>query len=66
VIALLKRIGEKHGKSVGQVAINWVICKGALPIPGVKDPAQAKENAGAMGWRLSPEEVVQLDNLTRA
>lgn len=30
-----------------QVAINWTICKGALPIPGAKNARQAREAAGA-------------------
>jgi diketogulonate reductase-like aldo/keto reductase len=35
VLGLMKEIGAGHeGKSPAQVAINWVICKGALPIPG--------------------------------
>ena len=59
--AAMKRIGEKHGKSASQVAINWVICKGALPIPGAKNERQARDNAGAMGWRLTPDEVVELE-----
>ncbi len=29
-----------------QVAINWTICKGAVPIPGAKSARQAKEAAG--------------------
>jgi pyridoxine 4-dehydrogenase len=44
-----------------QVAINWCICKGTVPIPGAKDLAQAKENLGALGWRLSSGEVAELD-----
>lgn len=44
-----------------QVAINWCICKGTLPIPGAKDLAQARENVGALGWRLSSGEVAELD-----
>jgi pyridoxine 4-dehydrogenase len=43
------------------VALNWIICKGALPIPGAKTVKQAEENAGAIGWRLTPEEVMTLD-----
>ena len=31
-----------------QVAINWTICKGAVPIPGAKNARQAKEAAGAL------------------
>lgn len=62
---LLKRmteIGQDHGgKSNAQVALNWVICKGALPIPGAKNAEQAQQNASALGWRLTDEEVSKLD-----
>jgi aryl-alcohol dehydrogenase-like predicted oxidoreductase len=62
LIAAMRQVGESHGgKSVPQVAINWVICKGALPIPGAKNEQQARENAGAMGWRLTEVEVAALD-----
>ena len=42
---------------MAQVALNWVICKGALPIPGAKNEEQALQNTGALGWRLTDEEV---------
>jgi aryl-alcohol dehydrogenase-like predicted oxidoreductase len=62
LIALLTEIGNGHGeKSPGQVALNWVICKGALPIPGAKTARQAEQNVGAIGWRLSSEELQALD-----
>jgi aryl-alcohol dehydrogenase-like predicted oxidoreductase len=62
LVAELRRIGEAHGgKTPAQVAINWVMCKGAIPIPGAKNGAQAAENVGAMGWRLSGDEVAALD-----
>ncbi|MCS6907651.1 MAG: aldo/keto reductase [Anaerolineales bacterium] len=61
----LKEIGEAHGgKTPAQVALNWVICKGAIPIPGAKNARQAEENAGALNWRLTPEEVSALDQLS--
>ncbi len=64
--SLLRRmgeIGEAHdGKSVAQVALNWTICKGTVPIPGAKNAKQAQDNLGALGWRLSEAEVVALDN----
>lgn len=63
LIALMKEIGTgKGGKSPGQVALNWIICKGAFPIPGAKTLSQARENAGGVGWRLAPEEVRALDD----
>jgi aryl-alcohol dehydrogenase-like predicted oxidoreductase len=62
LIQLLRAIGEAHGgKSPGQVALNWVICKGAVPIPGAKNARQAQENAAALGWRLREAEVGALD-----
>jgi diketogulonate reductase-like aldo/keto reductase len=58
----MTEIGQDHGgKSNVQVALNWVICKGALPIPGAKKAQQAQENAGALGWKLTDEEVSRLD-----
>ncbi len=62
VVAELRRIGAHHGdKTPGQVALNWVMAKGAVPIPGAKSRRQAEENAGALGWRLDEEEVGELD-----
>lgn len=62
LIGEMRRIGEKHGdKTPAQVAINWVLCKGAIPLVGAKNARQAKENRGALGWSLSEEEVSILD-----
>ncbi len=58
----MRAIGAAHGgKTPAQVALNWVIAKGALPIPGAKNARQADENAGAIGWALTGEEVAALD-----
>ncbi|MBI1801640.1 MAG: aldo/keto reductase [Chloroflexi bacterium] len=62
LIGLLREIGQAHsGKTPAQVALNWTICQGTLPIPGVKNLKQAQENAGAIGWRLSDDEVRALN-----
>lgn len=62
LLSLMRRIGEAHsGKTPAQVALNWVMCKGAVPIPGAKNAQQATENAGALGWRLTDDEVAALD-----
>ncbi len=62
LIRLLEEVGAAHeGKTPAQVALNWTICKGALPIPGAKNARQAALNAGALGWRLSEEEIARLD-----
>jgi aryl-alcohol dehydrogenase-like predicted oxidoreductase len=62
VVARLRTIGEKHGgKTPSQVALNWIIAKGAVPIPGAKSSAQAQENAGALGWRIDDDDLAMLD-----
>jgi len=65
LIKELRKIGmELDGKTPTQVAINWAMCKGTIPIPGVKNLAQSQENLGAMGWRLSDLQVATLDELS--
>ena len=66
VLSVMRRIGDTRGKTPSQVAINWLLCKGSLPIPGAKNPGQARENAGAMGWRLTASEVAEMDASSRA
>jgi aryl-alcohol dehydrogenase-like predicted oxidoreductase len=62
LVKLLAELGAAHGgKTPAQVALNWAICKGTTPIPGAKNARQARDNAGALGWRLSPGQVQALD-----
>ena len=61
LLALLKEIGQTHDKTPAQVSLNWLMCKGAVPIPGAKNLQQAQDNFGALGWKLSIEEVEMLD-----
>jgi aryl-alcohol dehydrogenase-like predicted oxidoreductase len=64
VIKALQEVAQSHGKTVSQVALNWVVCKGALPIPGAKNAKQAEDNAGGAGWRMTDDEVAKLDEVT--
>lgn len=61
LLAALRKISQARGKTMAQVALNWCIVKGTLPIPGAKTGAQARENAGALGWSLTEDEVARLD-----
>jgi len=65
LVGKLKEIGAKHEKSPAQVALNWCICHGTIPIAGVKNERQAEENLQAINWRLSEQEVQELDKLSR-
>ena len=65
LIMQLRKIGAAHaGKTPAQISLNWVMRKGAVPIPGAKNIDQAEMNAGALGWALSDEEVQQLDEFS--
>ncbi len=57
----IRAIAQYHNKTMSQVAINWCIAKGAIPIPGAKKIEQAKENIAAKDWLLDPGEVAELD-----
>lgn len=61
----LDAVCEERGKTMSQVAINWCMSKGTIPIPGAKNLEQAEKNLGALGWRLSDGEVAELDAASR-
>ncbi len=65
LLEALRQIGEQHdGKTTAQVALNWLTCKGAVPIPGARNMQQAKENCGGLGWKLIGEEIARLDQMS--
>jgi myo-inositol catabolism protein IolS len=67
LVGRLKAIGKVHGKTPAQVALAWLRSrKVVVPIPGVKRPAQAEENAGATGWTLTRAEQRQLERASSA
>ena len=67
LLELMREIGTAHsGKTEAQVALNWTICKGAVPIPGAKNARQGVSNAGALGWRLTEDEISALDEVSLA
>ncbi len=66
VISLLRQLGEKHGRTPAQVALNWLIAQGnVIPIAGAKTAEQVRQNGGALGWRLSDEELAQIEQVSR-
>ncbi len=59
LIEALDQLAEKYRVTTAEVALNWVITypgDRVMAIPGATRVSQAAQNAGAMGWRLSPEE----------
>jgi len=63
----LKPYAQRHGKTQGQVAINWVTSMPGITsaIVGARNAAQVRENLGGAGWRLSKEELEEIDKIGR-
>jgi aryl-alcohol dehydrogenase-like predicted oxidoreductase len=69
LVTAMEKIAEKYSATVGQVALNWLVSfhgETVLTIPGATKVSQVEQNAGAMKFQLSPEELDQLDRLSRA
>lgn len=67
VVALLREIGEPHGRTPAQVALRWLVeNEQVLPIPGAKNGKQAADNAGVLAFSLTQAEIEALDRATVA
>jgi aryl-alcohol dehydrogenase-like predicted oxidoreductase len=64
VVDALTAVGEEAGKTVPQVALNWLLQRPTVAnvIVGARDEKQLRENLGAIGWNLTPEQVKRLDD----
>ena len=65
---LMKQIGARHGRSAGEVAIAWTLWNPAVTgaIVGMRSAEQAKGVLGAMDFRLSAEEIDQIQRFRAA
>jgi aryl-alcohol dehydrogenase-like predicted oxidoreductase len=63
VVDVLEAIAQEIGKSVPQVAINWLLRRPTVSsvIIGARNEAQLRQNLDAVGWALTPEQVARLD-----
>jgi aryl-alcohol dehydrogenase-like predicted oxidoreductase len=67
VVTLLRLIGDRYGKTPGQVALRWLVQQDdVVPIPGAKNADQVTHNAGALSFALTPEEITYLNDATKA
>ena len=67
VVILVKELAVKYNVTPSQVALNWLIHYNGdtvVAIPGATKEIHAKENIGAMSFRLSDEDMVRLDNVS--
>ncbi|MEE2692406.1 MAG: aldo/keto reductase [Pseudomonadota bacterium] len=63
IVDALTEIGEETGKSVPQVALNWLLQRPTVStlIVGARNEEQLKENLGAVGWTLTAEQMKRLN-----
>lgn len=67
IVDVLRKAAEHHKKSVAACAIRWILdtLPESVVIAGVKRPAQLDSNLEAMGWRLSEEEMNELNEVAK-
>jgi len=63
VVDALDEIAEETGKTVPQIALNWLLQRPTVStvIVGARNEEQLRQNLGAVGWNLTPEQVAKLD-----
>jgi aryl-alcohol dehydrogenase-like predicted oxidoreductase len=63
VVDALDAVAEETGRAVPQIAINWLLRRPTVAsvIVGARDEAQLRQNLGAVGWSLTPDQVARLD-----
>ena len=63
VVDALEAVAGETGKSVPQVALNWLLQRPSVStvIIGARDETQLRDNLGAVGWNLTPAQVAKLD-----
>ncbi len=63
VVDALDEVAAEVGKSVPQVALNWLLQRPSVAniIIGARNEEQLKQNLGAVGWNLTKEQVARLD-----
>jgi aryl-alcohol dehydrogenase-like predicted oxidoreductase len=63
VIEALDKVGAETGKTVPQVALNWLLQRPtvASAIIGARNEEQLRQNLGAIGWNLTADQVATLD-----
>ena len=67
VVDELDAIADETGKTIPQVALNWLLRRPTVSsvIVGARDARQLRENLGAVGWSLDEEHIARLDAVSQ-
>jgi aryl-alcohol dehydrogenase-like predicted oxidoreductase len=62
VVDALDEVARETGKSIPQIALNWLLQRPTIAsvIIGARNEEQLRQNLGAVGWNLTPEQVAKL------
>jgi len=63
VVDAIDEIAKETGKTVPQIALNWLLQRPTVStlIIGARNEEQLRANLGAVGWKLTPEQIAKLD-----
>ena len=63
VVDVLDQLAEETGRSIPQIAINWLLNRPSVTsvIIGARNEAQLRDNLGAVGWTLTADQIARLD-----
>jgi aryl-alcohol dehydrogenase-like predicted oxidoreductase len=63
VVDAIDEVAAETGKTVPQIALNWLLRRPSVAtvIVGARTEDQLRQNLGAVGWELTPEQVARLD-----
>ena len=63
VVDVLDSLAEETGKTVAQVALNWLLQRPTVVniVIGARNEKQLQENFGAVGWSLTVDQIKRLD-----
>jgi myo-inositol catabolism protein IolS len=65
VTAVLSKIAKSHMCTVTQVALNWLTSNSiVIPIPGVKNPAQTREDIMSQDFKLTSQEIGEINQVS--
>ncbi len=67
VVDALDQVAAETGKTIPQIALNWLLQRPTVAsvIVGARDEKQLRDNLGAVGWKLTPEQIGRFDEASK-
>jgi aryl-alcohol dehydrogenase-like predicted oxidoreductase len=66
ILDVLESVSKQKDKTIAQIALNYLLCKPGVDsvIIGARNDKQLAENIAVSGWKLSKEEIKELDDIS--